>query len=284
MMFAVVLLMLVLIEGWSFVHMPFEISLGTPDILHQAKDAFDVVREASMPKSGEGAIACGISEAISGSVGALLSRRTASALKDKKRDGDTTKVASTATFFGIRGLIRGSARILGIPRPLVLIGASLIASAASESAKLRDRRSKGLDDDSETYEEELSGAEIAGDISKWICFDTILESLPTEIAETQNLLERYPLYFGVGSFSGSVGAAIRESIDHYPSQTEGGQELSGKKAWVKAWEKVPKASLENGVLFLFYAITINVLDLFLPEVLREELIFARIIDKIEGER
>ena len=259
----------------SFLVVP-ELSLVTPDLLHEAKDAFDVVRDASMPRSGEGAIACGISEAISGSVGAFLSRRTASALKDQKKDDDSTKVTSTAAYFGIRGLIRGSARILGIPRPLILISASLVASAAAESTKLRDRRSK-VEERGEEVENELSASEIAGDIAKWICFDLTLESLPPEIAKTQNAFERYPLYFGVGSFSGSVGAAIRENIDHYS------REPTGEKAWVKTWTKVPKASVENGVLFLFYAVTLNVLDEFLPEVLRKELIFARFVDMLEGD-
>jgi len=263
----------------SFLIVP-EISCVTSDLLHEAKDAFDFVRDAYMPRSGEGAIACGISEAISGSVGAYLSRRTASALKDLKKDDDSTKVTSTAAYFGIRGLIRGSARILGIPRPLILITASLVASAAAESTKFRDRRSK-VEERGEEVENELSASEIAGDIAKWICFDVTLESLPSEIAKTRNVFEQYPLYFGVGSFSGSVGAAIRENIDHYSAER---REPTGEKAWVKAWAKVPKASIENGVLFLFYAITLNVLDTFLPEVLREELIFARFVDKLEGDR
>lgn len=273
-----VLLLLCAFSGVSSFFFISEASLMTPDLLHQVKGAFDVVRDAYMPKSGEGAIACGISEAISGSVGAFLSRRTASALKDQKKDDDSTKVTSTAAYFGIRGLIRGSARILGIPRPLVLVTASLVASAAAESTKLRDRRYK-VETGGEEVEDELSASELAGDIAKWICFDLTLESLPPEIAKTQNLFERYPLYFGVGSFSGSVGAAIRENIDHYSSERK-----TGQKAWVKTWEKVPKASVENGVLFLFYAITLNVLDQLLPEVLREELIFARFVDKLEGER
>ena len=278
------LVLLCISKALSFVPVVPDLVHNIPstDILAAGREAFDALKNAAMPRSGEGAIACGISEALSGSVGAFLSRRTASALKDEKRDDESTKVTTTAAFFGIRGLLRGSLRVLGIPRPLVIIFASVIASAASESAKKR-ARSVGEDVEEDEDLPVLSGAEIAGDIAKWLCFDITIESLPTEIANVRGL-ERNALYYGVGSFSGTVGAATKENLDHYysSSSSSSGREEQGKGAWIKTWEKIPKASVENGVLFMFYAITIDFIDQFLPGTLQEELIFSRWIDTIEG--
>lgn len=261
-------------------------SISTSQFLLQARDVFDVVKDASIPKSGGGAIACGFSEAISGALGAVFSRSAASALNDKKTDSGQSKVLNTATFFGVRGLTRASARILGVPRPIALIIGSLLASAASETAKLRSREAeKGLGKTEESggvdIAAELSGSEIAGDIAKWICFDLILESLPPSISSTQGT-EKNALYFAVGSFSSSVGAALRENLDHYSS---GNQSLERKEktAWRKTWEKVPKASIEGGILFFIYSFAVDAVGKVLPPALREELIFARFLDTLEGE-
>jgi hypothetical protein len=259
-------------------------SATTSQFLIQTRDVFDAIRDASMPKSGQGAIACGFSEAISGALGAVFSRSAASALNDKKTDSQQSKVLNTAAFFGVRGLTRASARILGVPRPIALIITSLLASAASETAKLRSRESEkgvgGTEEDGENdITAELSGSEIAGDIAKWLCFDLILESLPPSISSTQGA-ERNALYFGVGSFSSTVGAATRENIDHYADPLE---ERKEKTAWRKTWEKVPKASIEGGILFFIYSFTVDAVGKILPPALRDELIFARFLDKLEGE-
>ena len=74
-----------------------------------------------MPQSGSGAIACGFSEAVSGAVGAVFSRSAASALNDEKKDSQQSKVINTAAFFGVRGLTRATARIIGVPRPIALV-------------------------------------------------------------------------------------------------------------------------------------------------------------------
>lgn len=263
-------------------------SISTSQFLLQARDVFDVVKDASIPKSGGGAIACGFSEAISGALGAVFSRSAASALNDKKTDSGQSKVLNTATFFGVRGLTRASARILGVPRPIALIIGSLLASAASETAKLRSREAeKGLGKKTEEsgggvdIAAELSGSEIAGDIAKWICFDLILESLPPSISSSQGT-EKNALYFAVGSFSSSVGAALRENLDHYSSGNQS-LERKGKTAWRKTWEKVPKASIEGGILFFIYSFAVDAVGKVLPPALREELIFARFLDTLEGE-
>ena len=252
--------------------------ITTTQFLLQARDVFDVVKEASMPKSGTGAIACALSEAISGAVGAVFSRSAASALNDEKKDSQQAKVINTAAFFGVRGLTRASARIMGVPRPIALVIGSLLASAASETAKLRSREAKQAAPDDEEDMVELSGPEIAGDIAKWICFDLILESLPSSLANSEGV-ERNTLYFAAGSFSSTIGAALRENIAYYSNEEEG----EPKEAIKKTLEKIPKASIEGGILFFVYSYAVNLVGEFLPAPLREELIFARFLDNLEGE-
>ena len=250
--------------------------ITTTQFLLQARDVFDVVKEASMPKSGTGAIACALSEAISGAVGAVFSRSAASALNDEKKDSQQAKVINTAAFFGVRGLTRASARIMGVPRPIALVIGSLLASAASETAKLRSREAKQAAPDDEEDMVELSGPEIAGDIAKWICFDLILESLPSSLANSEGV-ERNTLYFAAGSFSSTIGVALRESL--LSNEEEG----EPKEAIKKTLEKIPKASIEGGILFFVYSYAVNLVGEFLPAPLREELIFARFLDNLEGE-
>jgi hypothetical protein len=73
-----------------------------------------------------------MSEFIAGAIGGTLSRTAADILGDKKKDSLTTKISTTGAFFGTRGVIRGLARIAGLPRPLALALSSLIASLISE--------------------------------------------------------------------------------------------------------------------------------------------------------
>jgi hypothetical protein len=293
----------------SALHLPLTLldlpHISTSDALNQARGAFDVLRDASMPKNGDAAIACGISEAVSGAIGAVFSRSAATALNDAKQDSPQTKVSTTAAFFGVRGLVRASTQILGIPRPLGLVISSILASAASEATKLSARESvaamsqdekekKEIDD--ESIASELSGSEIVGDLTKWLCFDTILEALPTPIASVQGV-QRNALYFSVGSLSSTIGSALRVNIDHYSGEDakytddddDDGADASNatyysrkNSAWRKTWMKVPKASIEGGVLFLVYAFSIDLVDKLLPAGIREELVFAKFLDSLEG--
>ena len=49
------------------------------------------------------------------------------------------KISSTSVFFGTRGLVRGVARLAGLPRPLSVALAAVFGSLISESAKLLGR-------------------------------------------------------------------------------------------------------------------------------------------------
>jgi hypothetical protein len=301
--------MLKMMPRASALHLPLTLldlpHISTSDALNQARGAFDVLRDASMPKNGDAAIACGVSEAVSGAIGAVFSRSAANALNDAKQDSQQTKVSTTAAFFGVRGLVRASTQILGIPRPLGLVISSILASAASEATKLSARESAMSQDekekkeiDDESIANELSGSEIVGDLTKWLCFDTILEALPTPIASVQGV-QRNALYFSVGSLSSTIGSALRVNIDHYSGEdtkytdddddddvadASNARTHYGRKnsAWRKTWMKVPKASIEGGVLFLVYAFSIDLVDKLLPAGIREELVFAKFLDSLEG--
>merc|ERR1712146_364170 len=98
------------------------------------------------------------------------------------------------------------------------------------------------------------------------------------ISDSQGF-ERNALYFAAGSFSSTVGAALRENIDFYSNS----EKEEAKKMIKKTWEKIPKASIEGGVLFFVYGYSVDLVNEVLPAKLREELIFARFLDNLEGE-
>ena len=63
-------------------------------------------------------------------MGGLISRSTANVLGVTKKDSLSTKIATTASSFGLRQVaLSGFTRVLGIPRPLAMMMAALIASA-----------------------------------------------------------------------------------------------------------------------------------------------------------
>ena len=63
-------------------------------------------------------------------MGGLFSRSTANALGVSKKDSMSIKIATTASSFGLRQVaLNGFTRVLGIPRPLAMMIAALIASA-----------------------------------------------------------------------------------------------------------------------------------------------------------
>lgn len=100
---------------------------------------FDSVRLAALPITLNSLIAGTAAEACAGAVGAVASRGVADALGDKKVDSLLTKTTSTGAFFGSRGVLRLFARLLGLPRPLAIGFASILASVVSENVKITSR-------------------------------------------------------------------------------------------------------------------------------------------------
>ncbi len=107
---------------------------------------FDSVRLAALPITFDSLIAGTAAEACAGVVGAIASRGVADALGDKKVDSLLTKTTTTGAFFGSRGVLRLFARFLGMPRPLAIAFASILASLVSENVKISSRSRKNKAD------------------------------------------------------------------------------------------------------------------------------------------
>ena len=152
--------------------------------------------------------------------------------------------STTAAFFGTNSVVRGLARIAGLPRPLAVLCSSVTASIVSEgknASKLlilmlamkylhilhfrrlsvtkkagrsssckRDSLLSGSDANYSDmkFQDELKGSEIAGDITKWIVYDG-LEDLIHDKSDDHFATVVLATFF-IGCFSALVSTAVKD--------------------------------------------------------------------------
>jgi len=233
------------------------------------------VREAYLPVSLETAVAIGVSEALAGAIGGLASRGAAKAIGDEKKDSLRTKVTSTSAFFGTRALIRASARLLGVPRPIAIVCASLVGSLVSETTKALGRESEN------TEGEELDVPEISGDVTKWIAYDVFYT-----LYSSDSVLEQGALSFAYGAASAVLGLVVCDLVKAV-ERRRGGQ---GDKAMATLMDKGSKRgsyssysgiALEGGVLFCGFQIILLLLQMVVPEQYNIKFAFASLVEQVE---
>ena len=116
----------------------------------------DILREGILPENNEDLLAIFTSEACAGALGGISSQIVSILLNDKKRSSFFTETITDASFFGIRSVVRTVATILGLPQPVVNVAAPIIATLASESAKIEaTRREQDMDVDDEKDKENM---------------------------------------------------------------------------------------------------------------------------------
>jgi len=262
----------------------------------------DELRLASVPQTPDNALAIGVAEAVAGGAGGLVSRGVAGILGDKKVDNLQTKVSSTSAFFGVRGLVRGLGRVVGLPRPLSLVLSSLLASAFSEFTKNELRKLRinemaaagappgKLGNESvhktEEKEEVISFSEVAGDISKWLVFDLSVEYLPPQLAIAQGI-QKNAIYFSVGAVSGISGLSVRDFFQHAKSkfgrENNKAANSSDDDKKKTAIVKYATAAIEGGVLFGMYACFFWIVSKTIPEQFgRQQFFFNQLVEKVEA--
>ena len=110
------------------------------------EDTVDVLKEGILPENNEDLVAIFTSEACAGALGGISSQIVSILLNDEKRSSLLTETITDASFFGIRSVVRAIATILGLPQPVVNVAAPIIATLASESAKIEaTRREQDMD-------------------------------------------------------------------------------------------------------------------------------------------
>lgn len=99
-------------------------------IVTDIRSTYSSFKQATVPTKVANAIAGVFAEVAAGGMGGLISRSTANVLGVTKKDSLSTKIATTASSFGLRQVaLSGFTRVLGVPRPLAMMIAALIASA-----------------------------------------------------------------------------------------------------------------------------------------------------------
>lgn len=303
--------------GCSFVHQRpayyrrRELNVLSPEtlsgvVVEDILRGFDIVREAVVPANTDSAIAIGISEAIAGGAGALLSRGVANAVGDKKIDNVETKIVSTSSFFAVRSLARGVGRVLGLPTPVRLVLASLAGSLASgvakeagreinrmrvgdqmrkETAVNKSKRKKKFNPQSkkkvkenpeslsvlENMRNSISLREVSGDVTKWVVFDLLTEAVPETLQGTMKNL----VYFSLGS----VSAVSANFVKLLPTRklsrnVDPNEDRTPLASYIQA-------AIEGGVLFLTYSFTLYAAMELIPSEINKDFMFNTLL--LEGE-
>lgn len=160
-------------------------------------DNFDTVAAAS--------VSIAVAEFVAGAVGGIASRSAAEVIGDKKKDSIETKVTTTSTFFGVRGLLTAISRLSGLPQPVAVVCAVTLGTLVSEIAKSVGRNNDNLLRPLEEEKESLEAPEIFGDISRWLSYSAIFHSVPHDL---NSLVDNTVVGFGCGSLAGVIGLSV----------------------------------------------------------------------------
>ena len=254
-------------------------------------------------------------EVIAGTLGGVASRGSAGLTKNKKIDTTALKGVSTGAFFGARGAANITAALLGVPRPVAGVVASIIGSGASVQIKQLGRRRKSKKSRGANKEEVASpagvpGPELAGDLAKWVAYDVLInshrDSLPPDWPQ------ECALYFALGSLAAAAGHITRTVLEQYEatrmrrkrqkeaaaagtgsedppttaSATSSGDDPAvPNRSLRRELILLGKACLEGGILFTVYENARRVLVLFVPTAIGEtRFLYKSFVYDVEGRK
>ena len=261
--------------------------IGEIDPVEVIIDTLDTLKDATVSSNPEAYIALILAETVAGVIGGLSSRKVAEILKDKKKDGNLLKGFTTGAFFGSRSILRSFGRLLGLPRPIAIIVASVLSSVISECVKfvgriyqknknLRLKNDNILSIDKEDEESKsISFNEISSDVSKWVIYDLLREfTIQQKIDVGSPEIIKGIEYFAYGAFASFI-ASYFVKYNYFKLFN------SSRNVSSVVWKEV----LEGGILFLFYeefqkvftsSDTINSI-----KILQQKFFFNELIEDIE---
>ncbi len=250
-------------------------------------DALDTLKDATVSANPETFIALILAETIAGVIGGLSSRKVAEILKDKKKDGNLLKGFTTGAFFGSRSILRSFGRLLGLPRPIAIIVASVLSSVISECVKfigriyqknknlrLKNDNILSIDKDDEESKS-LSFNEISSDVSKWVIYDLLREfTTQQKIDVASPEIIKGIEYFAYGAFASFIAS-------YFVKYNNFKMNNSSRNVSSVVWKEV----LEGGILFLFYEefqkIFTSLDTINSIKILQQKFLFNELIEDIE---
>lgn len=369
------------ITNHAFTHdeifMPFSLlySYVDPSLIFDLieRNAFDIIvtlKDATATSDFANLIAVAVAESSSGIVGGALSGALVKAVgNEKKQDAIQTRLSTSGIFFGIRGTIRATVRLLGIPYPIGLVLATLIGSTISQTVKiladqerqklLRQQMQSQLQSNSQillknTLQEQkilenqdtipkktsgegienssnrildtlilfekmdqnvasnptsskssiatipgrLSGAEITGDILKWILFDYLTNQFQEYLFVPPKT--EFLFYFFIGAVAGGLGKGVEEIISstayllipqgkendrkstiqlHEGKETVDNRREDSFANEKSVFQNILVSIMESGVLFSSYRLSVYLFNSVIPEDLNKQLYFELLYRK-----
>jgi hypothetical protein len=267
------------------------------------------LREAYVPSTLEAATAVAISEAIAGSVSGVISRSTANAIGDTKKDSLNTKIAATTAFFGTRGLLSTAARILGLPKPVAFLASVVISAVVSELAKAAGRQSdNAIKSIKSEIQVKLNVPEVAGDMTKWIVYDVLYHY----DHHGPDMIDQSVMSFSYGAtaamagvlmnftvtalqlwyqrllLAGGTGTAARDMTQHRPDADARPARVSKTRHTDKLLLspqllRLGQASLEGGVMFLSFQTVLSMLAMTVPPKYNYKFAFNSFLEYMQSD-
>ena len=173
------------------------------------EETVDVLKEGVLPENNEDLVAIFTSEACAGALGGISSQIVSFLLNDKKRQSLFTETVADASFFGIRSVVRTVTTFLGLPQPIVNVAAPIIATLASESAKVeatRRVRNKNAVDNGKAEEMEGKGYECNEQAISCMPFDQDIHGIGQRVLDRRSWLRR-KIAISRGQLDGDVGTS-----------------------------------------------------------------------------
>lgn len=278
------------------------------EIEDAALPAINILEDAALPSNGEDLISIFVSETVAGFFSGFSSQIVATAVGDKKKDTNIVQSTAAGAYFGVRGVVRNVAQVLGIPKPIAAFLAGVTASILSEEVIYVGRQTAGnnifntssIDENDNTIttaiamkkpgnnvtkkQPLISLPELTQDVAKWVAYDLLS---PSQTSPLSGAI--------VGLLSGFISHTLYEiilfSINKDTDGSSVGGNLNFKSFDIKKISKedakiilsrILKAGLEGATLFACYETTRGLFDNFLPSDLKKVLSinFSDIAEKI----
>uniref|UniRef100_A0A7S1NNE2 Uncharacterized protein n=1 Tax=Eutreptiella gymnastica TaxID=73025 RepID=A0A7S1NNE2_9EUGL len=261
-----------------------------------AEETLDALAEATVVDDVDTAVAIAGAEAFAGLVGGAASyaSNAASSLGNPKNDAAALKIVNTTAFFGVRSAAQLGVRIIGVPRPIAVLTASVLGSTASEVVKVVGRRFRNLDGQGEgaakerqlelMEEEPISKYEIAGDVSKWLVYDFLRDQMVlmppasslTAAQAMENMAKDPWSFFAYGAMAGMVSFTVK-SVD--PDKAFAEMQKPTMERIRQVTSGFAQSALEAGILFKTYEDLVTVCTMTIPDDIgRDQFLFAMFVE------
>jgi len=219
-------------------------------------EAYEEVKEAAIPQDVDSVVALACAESACDVIGGLLSYNLAGIMPFRLPSNSVQGHAPTSSspkgaLFGTVSVVRSCFLLLGIPDPLDIFLASIVAELLKQYSASQVQQKKQID-----YTSSIAG------VSKWMVYDKLMHSVGIGHGYVTNA-EHYFMF-------GMAASCVAFFIKHFIA----------KSSEMKISSMIG-SNIYGGMTFLFFEEIRNVLKATVPSAINTELPMDRLIEGFE---